>query len=393
VAARTGRQVDDEVMSVPLFLIAIPAGALTASIAAGFRARSRAARAASAPVAAGPGSQPSWPAITRALLRPHAAVVGLVIWLMLMEAALSLAAPWPLALVVDYLVGRRGPRHGLPAWLGGLSHLGAVQFSIAAAAAGLVLLACAALAGYLVTYLVGMLSEQTTSGLRVMAISHVLRMPPRRAADYQIGELANRISADTARAADSLIALVEVLIPELVVLIGMLVITSILDWRLTLVTLVVIPLFAITSVRRNRALTPAQRQARARSGELAALTTELLSRLKAVHVFDRAETEADRYALASAELASASLTALDASARFAPVTDTLPGLGLAAALITGAVEITAGRLTVGALLVFLAYLSSLTGPVRSLAGLSGSIARGVVSRGRVAEVLRERWSR
>lgn len=366
-----------------LFLMALSAGTLAASVAVGLAARSRLARAPASPAWVGAAAPSTWAAIRKATLRPQAAVVGLVIWLMLVEAALSLAAPWPLALVVDYALSHRP----MPAWLGGLGHLKAVPLSFVAAGAGMLLLASAALVGYLVTFLAGALSERIASRLRIMTISHVLRIPPRRAAEYPVGELANRISADTGRVADSLVGGVEVLIPDAAVLIGMIIITSIIDWRLTLVTLAIIPLFAVTSMRRNRAIRPAQRLARARSGELAALTTDVLGRIPAVHVFDRAETEVDRYDRASSEVAGSALSALDAGARFAPVTDTLPGLGLAAALVTGTIEVTSGRLSIGSLLVFLAYLASLTGPVRSLAGLSGSIARGAVSRERIAELL------
>jgi len=78
---------------------------------------------------------------------------------------------------------------------------------------------------------------------------------------------------------------------------------------------------------------------------------------------------------------------VDASARFGPVTDTLPGLALAATLVMGTIEVTSGRLTLGGFLVFLAYLSSLTGPVKSLARLSATVARGTASRDRIAELL------
>jgi ABC-type multidrug transport system fused ATPase/permease subunit len=75
-------------------------------------------------------------------------------------------------------------------------------------------------------------------------------------------------------------------------------------------------------------------------------------------------------AAASLSAVDASASALNARARFSPVTDSLPGLGLAAALIGGTVEVPAARLSIGGLPVFLACLSSLTGPIRSLAQLS-----------------------
>jgi len=167
----------------------------------------------------------------------------------------------------------------------------------------------------------------------------------------------------------------------------MTVITAVLDWRLTLVVLGIAPLYALTARRRNRALHGAQRRARQRSGELSALAADLLTRIPAVHVFGRATEEAEQYHRVSSRSADAEVAALDASARFGPVADMLPGLGLAAALVVGTIEVPAGRLTLGGLLVFLAYLSSLTGPVRALAQLSTVITRGSASRDRIAELL------
>ena len=174
---------------------------------------------------------------------------------------------------------------------------------------------------------------------------------------------------------------------DTVLLAGMIVITAVVDWRLTLVVLAVLPLYALLARRRNRALDCAQRRARQQSGELSALTADLLARIPLVHVLGRADAEAAHYHQVSTGSAAAEVAALDASARFGPAADLLPGLGTAAVLVAGALEVTAGRLTLGGLLVFLAYLSSLTGPVRALAQLSTTITRGSVSRDRLAELL------
>jgi ABC-type multidrug transport system fused ATPase/permease subunit len=177
-------------------------------------------------------------------------------------------------------------------------------------------------------------------------------------------------------------------IPDTAVLAGMIAVTAVLDWRLTLIVLCVIPLYAVTARFRNRSVSGASRVARARSGELAALAADLLARIPAVHVFDRADAETTGYRHAGARAAAASVAALDAGARYSPVIDTLPGLGLAGALIAGTAEVASGRLTIGGLLVLLAYLSSLAGPVGALTRLSATVARGTASKDRVAELLR-----
>ena len=282
-----------------------------------------------------------WGPVARVLLRPDRPVITLAVWLMLWDAVLALAAPWPLMLVVDYGLGHRP----YPSWAAGMGSFSAAGLAAAAAGAGLLLLALGAVAGYLVTFLTGVVGERVTARLRAGLVAHVLRIAPRDAAQYATGELLNRVSADTARVSDTVVAIADTLLPDSVLLAGMIVITALLDWRLTLVVLGVVPLYALTARRRNRALHGAQRRARERAGELSALTADLLARIPAVHVFGRADGEAERYHRVSTQSAGAEVAALDASARFGPVADMLPGLGLAGALVAGTLEVSAGRLT------------------------------------------------
>ena len=319
----------------------IVSGICALSFVIGFITRLRAIR--SLPGSAAPANiavPGRWGPVARALLRPDLAMAGLAIWLALLDAALALAAPWPLKAVVDYGLGHRH----FPPWLAWANGLTPVGVAAAAAAAGLLLLLAGSVAGYLVTIVTGALGERMTVRLRAALIGHVLRAEPRTAAGYPLGELTSRLGGDAVRVSGTVAAVVDTVIPDAALLAGMTAITALLDWRLTLAVLGIIPLYALTARLRNLSLRCAQRQARTRSGELAALAADLLARLPAVHVFGRADSEAERYKQASTRSAQAEVAALDAGARFAPVTDTLPGLGLAAALIAGTAEVASGGL-------------------------------------------------
>ena len=139
-------------------LVGVIAGAAVCalSLAAGLAVRTWLARspmvgvAVAGPPAAdtGPGRivlPGRWVPLARSLLHPDASVAGLVVWLMLLDALLALAAPWPLMLVVDYALGH----HPYPHWLAGLAALPPVQLAVLAAAAGLAVLAMGSAAGYL----------------------------------------------------------------------------------------------------------------------------------------------------------------------------------------------------------------------------------------------------
>jgi len=367
----------------------IAAGVCILSLAMGFSTR----RLVSRQLAADPKPADSvrvtaapdrWVPLARGLLLPDRCAASLAIWLAFLDAAVALAAPWPLKVVVDYALGR----HPFPAALGWLGQFTPIEVAVVAGAAGLLMLLTGAVAGYLVTFLTTAVSERMTIRLRAAIVAHVLSAQPRSIAAFSLGELTSRLGGDAVRVSSTITAVVDTLVPDVALLSGMTAITAILDWRLTLVAGGVIPLYALTARFRNAGVRDAQQRARTCSGELTAFATDLLARLPAVHVFDRARDEASRYQQVSSRAARAEVAAVNAGARFAPVTETLPGLCLATALVAGTVEVTSGRLTLGGFLVFLAYLSSLTGPIRSLTRLSGTIARGSASRDRIAELLR-----
>ena len=157
-----------------VLLIAV-AAVIASSLAAGFRTRVRLATGLAGASYPGPGgSLPvglagrvqaagvSWRCLARMLLRPSSGVIMLASWLMLAETALTLAAPWPLKVIIDHGLGQRP----LAAWLRPLDSLRPVPLAAAAAAAGVVLLAAAALLGYLVTYMMAAVSEQAYRDLQ-----------------------------------------------------------------------------------------------------------------------------------------------------------------------------------------------------------------------------------
>ena len=126
------------------------------------------------------------------LLKPDRAVAGLVIWLMVLDTVLALAAPWPLKIVIDYGLGRQP----VPHWLAGLHGTSHLRVTVLAATAGLALVILGSVAGYLVTVLVGAVGERMASRLQVGMVSYLLRSAPRAVARYPAGELANRLSSD-----------------------------------------------------------------------------------------------------------------------------------------------------------------------------------------------------
>jgi ATP-binding cassette, subfamily B, bacterial len=163
-----------------------------------------------------------------------------------------------------------------------------------------------------------------------------------------------------------------------------------LQWQLALVALIVSPVVWVLARRFSSAVKAAAREKRRRAGSISAIAQESLGHIAIVQAYNRQAEEASRFsrqAFASmeAQLASARLKAL-----FSPLIDLVQMSGTLIVVAVGAWYLAQGLLSLGGLLVFLAYLGKLYSPIRGLGGLANTAFAATASAERVIEVLDER---
>jgi ATP-binding cassette subfamily B protein len=149
-------------------------------------------------------------------------------------------------------------------------------------------------------------------------------------------------------------------------LIGTFVIMLRLDWQLTLVSLAIVPLIVgtiyIFAHRIRRESTSIQEQESA----MLAQAQEGLSSIRMVHAFGREEFEVRQFQQQARQSLQANLRLTLTNVNSALVISTLMVVGTAAMYYVGTLHVLAGRLTLGSLLVFSAYLLMLYQPLESL---------------------------
>ena len=319
----------------------------------------------------------------RRFLRPYRGALSIAAALALADAALDLARPWPLKLAVDHAIGRQ-PLGGPLAPLG---RLGPAGLAAVAALAMLALVGVGSLVGYLTTWLGAAATERVGAGLRQAVFARLLDLALPFHDRHRAGDLVTRLTGDVARVQDALVAWFTTLLPEAVTLAGMIVVMVAVDVPLAVAALAAAPPLAlIVAVRRAR-IRSTQRAARDANAALAADATDLLRNVRVVQAFGREPEARRRLEQDNASTVRTALTAMDIEARFAPVADLVLAAGSAMVLWLGVGAVTSGRITLGTLLVVLSYLSGLYGPIRSLARLARTLARGAASRERIMEVL------
>jgi ATP-binding cassette subfamily B protein len=165
-----------------------------------------------------------------------------------------------------------------------------------------------------------------------------------------------------------------------------------LQWQLALASLVVAPLFWVAARHFSRRIKEASREKRRRSGSLSAVAEESLSNAALVQAYNRQDWEVDRLHRENlgayrAELASTRLKAL-----FAPLVNLIEVAGAVVVFGLGTWALSEGRITLGGLLAFLAYLGQLYSPIRGLSRLTNRLFSASAAAERIIEFLDERPS-
>ncbi|GII20970.1 ABC transporter ATP-binding protein [Planosporangium mesophilum] len=316
-------------------------------------------------------------------LWPYRAPLAVSASLAVADTVLSLARPWPLSLAVDHAINHRP----LTGWLWPLGGVSGAGLAAVAAVGAIVLVALSGVTGYLTSYLSGAAAERIGADMRETVYKRLLTLSPRFHDRNRSGDLVTRLTGDVSRVQDSLVAWLVGAVPDVLTLIGLLVVMFMIDPAMTVVALVVVPPLALLAVVRRRQIKAAQREARSRQGDLASRAAETLRHVRAVQAFAQQEAETGRFRRENVGTVRASLRALDLEARYGPAADLLLAAGSGLVLWLGVVRVTSGRMSLGVLLVVLAYLGSMYRPVRSLTRLASTLARGAASRERLNELL------
>lgn len=325
--------------------------------------------------------------LIRELLRPYRGRLAVILLAMLVQTVMSLAAPWPLKVIIDDVIGNR-PAPPWIAWL--LPMLGGDGRLALAAAAGIATVLIAAVTGvafYVGNYCTESLGQWVANDLRVR-VFHRLQMFSLGYYDHnRVGAVLSTIMTDVQTIQSFASVSTSNLVTDTFTIFGMVIVMFALRWDFALIALTVLPFLTIFVFRVNGLIKNATREVRKRQSDLISTLQEGLEGIQVVQAFDRQDLEERHLTQASQETVTAWLKARRVSSLLAPV------VGLAVAVCTGLVLwrgsalILAGATTIGTLTVFLAYLAKFFQPVRDIAVMTNSIAQVSVGFERIRAIL------
>ena len=315
-------------------------------------------------------------------LRPHAARVAAGVALVTASSLAELAKPWPIKIVVDQVLGGRPlPAVGFPRSLDAPTLLAWVAGGLVVL---FVVLGALSLATDRLTIDVG---QRMVQDLRRDLFAHLERLSMRFHQDRPSGELVYRLAADTLALQTIAMNAVFPTLSALLFLVGMVVVMLRLNVELTLLALVVTP-FIVLSVRLlGRRVESVATDARLRESDLYATAEASLSVVRLTQAFSAEPAEIGRFERASRASLARHLELYTTQTAYALVVSVLGAAGTAGVLWLGARLVLEARLSVGDLLVFLAYLGSFYAPLSTLSHTFGLVQEARAGLARVFELL------
>jgi ATP-binding cassette subfamily B protein/subfamily B ATP-binding cassette protein MsbA len=321
-------------------------------------------------------------------LRPHLGQFGLALALGAGYTAVGLAEPWTMKLLLDNVL----LQHPLPEFLRRL--LGALatdRIRLLYLVIVLVVL-FAAVRGLLYYYqqlLAARVGQYATAAMRLALYTNLQRLSFAFHDRRRTGDVLTRLTSDIRLLRDLFVSLPLSLTSELLLIVGMVLVMGLMDWRLTLLALTIVPILAVMLRLYRRPMRAAIRRQREREGDIASIAAEALGAIRVVQGFRREQHEIDRFSVENKRSIHTGLKAARLEARFRWHAEITVAVVTALVLAVATHRVLAGALSPGELIVFVAYLRTFNRPLRRVSRMAERSARGVAAGERVFELLAE----
>jgi ATP-binding cassette subfamily B protein/subfamily B ATP-binding cassette protein MsbA len=286
--------------------------------------------------------------------------------------ALSTAAIWMFKILIDRVVVPHD-FHLFPLLAGAYLGLAVVQGAVS----------------FVDQYLSTWVGERFVLTLRARLFDHLHRLTPGFFERRQLGDLLSRLTGDIGAIEELVLSGIAQALTYLSQLVWFTGALFLLNWRLAAASLVAAPGFLVAARFFSRRIKEASRESRRRAGSMTSVAEESFSNTALVRAYQHGEAESARFEVENRAAFVAQMTATRLQALFGPLTDLLEVVGVLLVIGLAVWELANGRITVGGLLAFVAYLTQLYGPIQGAGRLTNNVYAATAGAERVIEILDE----
>jgi subfamily B ATP-binding cassette protein MsbA len=237
------------------------------------------------------------------------------------------------------------------------------------------------------TYLMSYIGQRVIIDIREAVYRQLQRLSLAYFDKRQTGVIMSSVTNDVSALQVALVESMVEMVTEAMVLLGSLGSMFFLHWKLSLLTLITMPLVLQAINTFGKKLRKAGRILQERTADITAILQETISGIRVIKSFAREDYEIDRFKQENFFNFRAQMKTSQLMATLTPVIEFLSAIGVTVIIWYGGMEVINGNLTSGALIAFLIYVVNLANPVKRLSRVYGNIQRSLAAAERVFEIL------
>ena len=303
-------------------------------------------------------------------IKPYLPKLGAAVICIIMAAAANLYVPWIIKDIIDDVLAKRD-----------MVMLNTIAIGI------VVIFFLRGLFYYGQTYLVSYIGQRVIIDVREVLYVKFQKLQLAYYEKKQTGTVMSYITNDVAALQVALIDSLIELVTEGSVLIGSIITMFYLDWKLSLLTFITVPLIAQAMNVFGRKLKTSGALIQERTADITSLLQEAISAVRIVKSFVREAYEIDRFKKQNDLNFRAQMKNVQLMSLLTPTVEFLSAVAVTLIVWFGGYEVVNGTMTAGSLIAFLTYAVNLSNPVKRISRVYGTIQKAMAAADRVFGVL------
>ncbi len=232
---------------------------------------------------------------------------------------------------------------------------------------------------YTTTYMMTWVSSRLLNVLRQKMFARILDVPLGFYSTHSVGRVINSMMFEVQQIVDMVTRVYTSLIRDSLTVIVLLSFLLWLNWRLTLVALVLLPLIAIVVRMTGRRVRRLTREYQAVNAELTQVLEETTRANQVIKIFGGHQYERDRFEARADKLRSYTMRMASTLAATTPVTQIMAACAVAIVIVIALIQSEQNQTTVGGFVSFITAMLMLLAPLKSIAEVNGPLQRGLTA--------------
>ncbi|MCE5038751.1 ABC transporter ATP-binding protein [Staphylococcus auricularis] len=238
-------------------------------------------------------------------------------------------------------------------------------------------------------YLLSKIGEKIIYAIRSVLWQHIIHLRMPFFDQNESGQLMSRLTDDTKEINNFISQKLPTLFPSVITLIGSLIMLFVMDWKMTLLTFITIPVFVLIMIPLGKVMQKISTQTQSETANFSGLLGRVLTEMRLVKVSNTEGLELKKAHDNLDEIYKLGLKQAKIAAVIQPISGLIMLFTIAIILGFGAIRIASGAITAGTLIAMIFYVLQLSVPLVELSTLITDYKRAVGASSRIYEIMNE----